>query len=70
MKSDVLKIIIEILNGKIRFDKFVLVVLDENEKLIGLVDIVFDYLWKGCWFIGLFFLMLDVCYNGFGKVFY
>ncbi|MBC2266254.1 GNAT family N-acetyltransferase [Listeria farberi] len=67
-KSDALKIITEIPNGKTRFDKFVLAVLDENEKPIGLVDIVSDYPRKGRWFIGLFLLTPDARGNGLGKV--
>lgn len=67
-KSDALKIITEIPDGKTRFDKFVLAVLDENEKPIGLVDIVSDYPRKGRWFIGLLLLTPDARHNGLGKV--
>ncbi|MBC1731199.1 GNAT family N-acetyltransferase [Listeria seeligeri] len=67
-KSDALKIITEIPNGKTRFDKFVLAVLDENEQPIGLVDIVSDYPRKGRWFIGLLLLTPAARGNGLGKV--
>ncbi|AHI54862.1 N-acetyltransferase family protein [Listeria ivanovii] len=67
-KSDALKIITEIPNGKTRFDKFVMAVLDENEKPIGLVDIVSDYPRKGRWFIGLLLLTPAARGNGLGKV--
>lgn len=67
-KNDALKIITEIPDGKTRFDKFVLAVLDEHEKPIGLVDIVSDYPSKGRWFIGLLLLTPDARNNGLGKV--
>ncbi|MBC1474355.1 GNAT family N-acetyltransferase [Listeria grandensis] len=63
-------IITEIPEGKTKHDKFVMAVLDEADKPIGLIDVVADFPRKGQWIIGLLMLIPEERESGFGKVLY
>ncbi|WP_425487919.1 GNAT family N-acetyltransferase [Listeria rustica] len=63
-------IITEIPKGKTKLDKFVMAVLDEADKPIGLIDVVADFPRKGQWIIGLLMLIPEERGSGFGKVLY
>ncbi|MBC2167258.1 GNAT family N-acetyltransferase [Listeria booriae] len=63
-------IITDLPTGKTKRDKFVMAVLDEADKPIGLIDVVADFPKKGQWIIGLLMLIPEERGSGFGKVLY
>ncbi|KMT62922.1 hypothetical protein X559_0759 [Paenilisteria newyorkensis] len=69
-KENARDIITEIPKGKTKLDKFVMAVLDEADKPIGLIDVVADFPRKGQWIIGLLMLIPEERSSGFGKVLY
>ncbi|EUJ33822.1 GNAT family acetyltransferase [Listeria floridensis FSL S10-1187] len=66
--ADAEGIISDLPEGKTRFDKFVIAILDDNEEAIGLVDVLADFPRKGQWMIGLLLLVPEVRQTGMGRV--
>ncbi|WP_088810464.1 MULTISPECIES: N-acetyltransferase [Listeria] len=66
--SDAHAILTDLPDGKTKFDKFVMAILDDQEEPIGLIDVVADFPKKGEWIIGLLLLVPDAREAGLGRV--
>lgn len=66
--DDARAILTDLPEGKTRFDKFVMAILDEEESPIGLIDVVTDFPKKGEWIIGLLMLVPKARKAGMGRV--
>ncbi|EUJ21795.1 GNAT family N-acetyltransferase [Listeria aquatica] len=67
-REDAAAVILELPEGKTRYDKFAMAILDEANAPIGLIDVVADYPKSGEWIIGLLLLVPEARNSGMGRV--
>ncbi len=67
-REDAAAVILGLPEGKTRYDKFAMAILDEANTPIGLIDIVADYPKTGEWIIGLLLLVPEARNGGMGRV--